>query len=233
MNSTEENNGFSVLYEDNHLIAVNKAGGVLVQGDETGDKPLSERVKDYLKEKYAKPGNVFTGVIHRIDRPVSGLVLLAKTSKALQRMNEQFREKSIKKTYFAVVNRLPSPSEATLVHWLTRNAQKNRTSAFFEKKPESQRAELSYSVRKQKENFYLLEIHPVTGRQHQIRVQLAAIGCPINGDLKYGSTVNPWNNSIALHAFSLRFSHPVKKEWMEIQAPFPDTILWSSLEGDL
>lgn len=176
---------FDVVYEDNHLIAVNKKSGVLVQGDTTGDTPLSEYVKIYLKEKYNKPGNVFTGVIHRLDRPVSGLTLLAKTSKALERMNEQFREKQTRKIYHALVKNSPPQTEGKLVHWLTKDSKKNVSKAHKTEVADSKKCELTYKLIRTLDNYFLLEVQPISGRSHQIRCQLAAMGCPIKGDLKY------------------------------------------------
>jgi 23S rRNA pseudouridine1911/1915/1917 synthase len=218
---------FQVIYEDNHLIAVNKPGGMLVQGDETGDVPLSELVKDYLREKYNKPGNVFCGVIHRLDRPVSGLVLLAKTSKALERMNEKFREKDITKTYLAIVGRKPESHNGTLIQWLLKDGKRNITSASNSDKKGGQRAELSYSLVSAINDDYLLKVVPVTGRSHQIRVQLSAMGCPINGDLKYGSNRSAFEGTIALHSQMLEFIHPIKNEPITLKAGLPNNSLWS------
>jgi 23S rRNA pseudouridine1911/1915/1917 synthase len=217
---------FKIIYEDNHLIAVNKKGGVLVQGDKSGDEALCDMVRDYIRHKYDKQGNVFTGVIHRLDRPVSGLVILAKTSKALERMNELFREKTIKKTYLAVVNQKPDPFEDTLIHWLQKDTTKNITKVSIKEKKDSQLAELSYSLLSSINNEHLLEVNPVTGRPHQIRAQLAYVNCPIKGDLKYGSHQKAFENTIALHAYSLEFIHPIKKEPITIKTTLPDNQLW-------
>jgi 23S rRNA pseudouridine1911/1915/1917 synthase len=219
---------FDIVYEDNHLIIVNKKSGVLVQGDETGDTPLSEHVKAYLKEKYNKPGNVFAGVVHRLDRPVTGLVVLAKTSKALERMNKLFQEKDIQKIYWAIVKNKPKQEEATLVHWLIKNPQKNITTAYPKETKEGQKSELSYKLLAEKNGYYLLEVNPKTGRPHQIRTQLSYIGCPISGDLKYGDPEANPDKSINLHARKLEFIHPVKKEPLTVIAGLPENKLWSN-----
>ena len=221
----------SVLYEDNHLIAINKASGVLVQGDETGDVPLPELVKEYLREKYRKPGNIFAGVIHRLDRPVTGVVMLAKTSKALTRMNELFRSHDLTKIYWAIVTRRPPEDEMTLIHWLVKDKAKNITKAYENKKPDAQLAQLSFRLIGQTKGQYLLEVTPVTGRPHQIRSQLRAIGCPIVGDVKYGAPEPNADASICLHARSLTFVHPVQKEKITIAAPLPRTSRWREFEG--
>lgn len=223
---------FSVVYEDNHLLVVNKAAGLLVQGDETGDKPLVELGKDYIKQKYNKPGAVFLGVVHRLDRPVSGIVVLARTSKALERMNALFREKETKKTYYAVVKGTPPQPEATLVHWLLKDEKKNKTTAFNHEHPDASRSELSYRLLMQQQGHSLLEVNPITGRPHQIRVQLASMRCPIKGDLKYGYPDPNVDGSICLHARRLSFEHPVKKEKMTFEAPIPNTSDWSSFQFD-
>ncbi len=220
---------FTVLFEDNHLIAVNKKTGVLVQGDETGDKSLSELVKEYLKKKYNKPGNVFAGVIHRIDRPVSGLVLLAKTSKALERMNKQFADKIIQKTYLLISGSKPNPPAAKLVHWLTKDAKRNIAKAHKTEVKDSKFCELSYSLLSSSDRYFLIEVKPVTGRSHQIRCQMASIGCVIKGDLKYGAPRSNADGGICLHAYKLSFEHPVSNEKMIIKAPVPNDALWNAL----
>lgn len=216
----------NVLYEDNHLLIVNKPCGVLVQGDETGDKPLVEIGKDYIKEKYQKPGEVFLGVVHRLDRPVSGVVVFARTSKALERMNELFRNKETKKTYLAIVSSRPPKNEDTLIHWLEKDEKKNKTTAYIRESPKGQRSELSYKLVGQAAGKFLLQVNPITGRPHQIRVQLASIGCIILGDLKYGAAASLPDASIALHARQLEFVHPVKKERTQIVAEVPSTNHW-------
>jgi 23S rRNA pseudouridine1911/1915/1917 synthase len=218
-----------VLFEDNHLIAVNKKPSEIVQGDKTGDVPLSDMVRDYIRLKYNKPGDAFLGVIHRLDRPVSGVVLFAKTSKALSRMNEQFRTRDIQKTYWAVVANRPPADSGTLVHWLRKNEAANKSFAAEKEVPGSQRCELSYKLIASSDRYFLLEVLPVTGRHHQIRVQLAAMGCVIKGDLKYGAKRSNPDASIHLHARKLEFEHPVKKEPVVITAPPPQENLWKAL----
>lgn len=215
-----------VIYEDNHLIAVNKNCHEIVQGDKTGDEPLSEALKLYLKEKYAKPGNVFVGVTHRLDRPVTGVVLFAKTSKALSRMNELFRDGKVQKTYWAIVKNRPPAPEGTLTHWLTRNEQQNKSYASDTEKPQAKKAILHYQLIAQSDNYYRLEIDLQTGRHHQIRCQLAQIGCPIKGDLKYGARRSNPDGGISLHAYRIAFVHPVSQKPIEIIAPPPDGPLW-------
>lgn len=217
-----------VIFEDNHLIAINKRAGVLVQGDVTGDIPLSELVKNYIKEKYSKPGAVFLGVVHRLDRPVSGAVVFARTSKSLERMNELFRNRETKKIYNAIVYGKPSKSSDTLVHWLVKDESKNKTTAYKKEHPEGLRSELSYEVISNYGGYSLLEVRPVTGRPHQIRVQLSSMGCPIVGDVKYGAESPNDDGSICLHASRLQFIHPVRKEEITITAPFPSNHLWDN-----
>ena len=217
---------FQVIYEDNHLLVVNKASGILVQGDITGDVPLVELCKSYIGKKYGKPGAVFLGVVHRIDRPVSGIVVLARTSKSLERMNALFRESKTKKTYWAITESRPAAESGILVHWLIKDEKKNRTTAFPRETPGTLRSELSYEVIGQRDNQWLLSVNPVTGRPHQIRVQLSSMGCPIKGDVKYGSPGALEDGSIALHAKKLQFVHPVKKELIVLEAPLPRTIGW-------
>jgi 23S rRNA pseudouridine1911/1915/1917 synthase len=221
-----------VLYEDNHLLVVNKPAGLLVQGDATGDLTLPDLAKEYLREKYNKPGNIFVGVVHRLDRPVSGVVVLAKTSKALARMNELFRSNKTIKTYLALSLRRPQQQEARLVHWLVKDSEKNITKAFTSEKPGSQRAELSYKLLAQRENLYLIQVSPVTGRPHQIRVQLASQNSPIVGDVKYGAPALLPDKRIALHAYQLEFEHPVQKTSIKIKAPLPNAVPWKTFRND-
>ena len=220
----------TVVYKDNHIIVVNKTASEIVQADKTGDTPLSETVKQYLKEKYQKPGNVFLGVTHRLDRPVSGLVIFAKTSKALTRLNEMFRAGEVKKTYWAVVKNAPKESEGELVHFLVRNEKQNKSYAYDKEVPNSKKAVLDYRLIGRSENYYLLEVDLKTGRHHQIRCQLAKMGCPIKGDLKYGSPRSNPDGSICLHARRVRFVHPVSKELIELKAPLPEGNLWKGFE---
>ena len=220
----------TVVYEDNHIIVVNKTASEIVQADKTGDTPLSETVKQYLKEKYQKPGNVFLGVTHRLDRPVSGLVIFAKTSKALTRLNEMFRAGEVKKTYWAVVKNAPKESEGELVHFLVRNEKQNKSYAYDKEVPNSKKEVLDYRLIGRSENYYLLEVDLKTGRHHQIRCQLAKMGCPIKGDLKYGSPRSNPDGSICLHARRVRFVHPVSKELIELKAPLPEGNLWKGFE---
>ena len=220
----------TVVYEDNHIIIVNKTASEIVQGDKTGDTPLSETVKQYLKEKYSKPGNVFIGVAHRLDRPVSGLVVFAKTSKALSRLNEMFKNSEVKKTYWAVVKNLPREEEGELVNYLVRNEKQNKSYAYDKEVPGSKKAILHYRLIGRSQNYYLLEIDLKTGRHHQIRCQLAKMGCPIKGDLKYGSPRSNPDGSICLRARYIRFVHPVSKEPIEVEAPVPPGNLWNGFE---
>ena len=215
-----------IIFEDNHLLVIYKDAGVLVQGDKTGDTPLSDLAKAYVKEKYQKPGDVFMGVIHRIDRPVSGLVLMARTSKALERMNEQFKNREIEKKYLAVVRNRPQANAGNLVHWLIKNPETNVTKAYEKEVPNSMRSELNYKLIGELDGFYLLEVNPITGRPHQIRVQLASMNCPIVGDNKYGYPRGNKDKSICLHAHSVKFMHPVKKEEMQLFAALPQDNFW-------
>ncbi|MBP8776733.1 MAG: RluA family pseudouridine synthase [Bacteroidaceae bacterium] len=219
-----------VIYEDNHLIAVSKTCHEIVQGDKTGDEPLSEQVKLYLKEKYGKPGNVFCGVTHRLDRPVSGLVLLAKTSKALSRMNEMFRTGEIHKVYWAIVKTRPPEEEGELIHYIARNERLNKSTAHDKEVPNSKKAILRYRIISHSDNYYLLEINLLTGRHHQIRCQLAKIGCPIKGDLKYGFPRSNPDGGISLHSRKASFIHPISKEEITITAPVPESNLWESFK---
>ena len=221
-----------ILFEDNHLLVVNKPAGMLVQGDATGDIPLIELAKLYIKSKYEKPGDVFLGLVHRIDRPVSGIVLLARTSKALERMTKAFRERKVEKIYWAIVKGVPHPLGDKLIHWLKKDQQKNITKAYLSEQDSSQYAELSYRVMRNFDKNSLLEVKPITGRPHQIRLQLSSIGCPIVGDLKYGFAAPNKDASICLHARKLSFEHPVKKESISIVAPLPDLETWRHLNLD-
>ena len=217
-----------VLYEDNHIIVVNKKAGDLVQGDKTGDKPLGEFVKSYLREKYNKPGNIFCGVIHRLDRPVSGAVIFAKTSKALTRMNKLFREKTIQKTYLAIVEKPPLKKEDRLEHYLIKNQQKNKSRAYSKPYEGALKSVLNYVVLKTLDRYTLLKVEPISGRHHQIRVQLSTIGCCIKGDLKYGAKRSNKDASISLHAREISFIHPVKNEAITVTAPTPKDALWNA-----
>ncbi len=218
-----------VVYEDNHIIIVNKRSGEIVQGDKTGDKPLAETVKDYIKVKYHKPGNVFLGVVHRLDRPVSGLVLFARTSKALTRLNDLFRTGDIHKTYWAIVKNTPTQPEGTLENWIVRNEKQNKSYAHDHEVPGAKRALLSYRIIGKTDRYTLLEIHLMTGRHHQIRCQLAHMGCPIRGDLKYGAPRSNPDGGISLMAKQIDFVHPVTKEQITIKAPTPSDALWQAL----
>ena len=223
-----------VLYEDNHIIAVNKTCNEIVQGDKTGDTPLSEIVKAYIKDKYDKPGEVFLGVTHRLDRPTSGVVLFARTSKALTRLNEMFKShEQIRKTYWAIVQGAPKQPEARLENWLTRNEQLNKSFIAKSGSKEAKQAILSYKTLVRGDNYSLLEINLETGRHHQIRCQLAAIGCPVKGDLKYGAKRSNPDGGICLHARKIEFIHPVKKEPICITAPVPDDSLWQQFSASV
>ena len=217
-----------VVYEDNHIIIVNKQSGEIVQGDKTGDRPLSDIVKDYIKEKYQKPGAVFLGVVHRLDRPVSGLVVFARTSKALTRLNKMFAEGEVHKTYWALVKNAPQKTEDTLTHWLVRNEKQNKSYAYATEKPNAKKAILKYRLIGKSDNYSLLEVQLMTGRHHQIRCQLAAMGCPIKGDLKYGAPRSNPDGSIALQSHRVEFIHPVSKERITVEAPLPDDPLWQA-----
>lgn len=226
MKIVSNKSNLQVLHEDNHLIVVNKRVGDIVQGDKTGDKPLSEVVKEYIKEKYNKPGEVFLGVVHRLDRPTTGIVAFARTSKALSRMNELFSNRETQKTYWAVVKNKPEKSKDKLVHYLKRNEKNNTSKAHLKEVPDSKLASLEYQIIKELNNYTALEIELHTGRHHQIRAQLAAIGSPIKGDLKYGFDRSNPNGGIHLHARKLVLTHPVTKDPLELIAPVPDDVLW-------
>ncbi|HEY2581896.1 MAG TPA: RluA family pseudouridine synthase [Mucilaginibacter sp.] len=220
-----------ILYEDNHLIAVNKRAGDIVQVDETGDESLEDKVKKYIANKYNKPNGAFLGVVHRLDRPVSGVILFAKTSKALERINALFKSRDMHKTYYAVVRNRPQPEEGNLVHWLVKNPQKNVTKAHDHEVPGSLRSELNYKLVGELNGYYLIEVDPITGRPHQIRVQLATLNSPIVGDNKYGYPRGSLRKSISLHARKLQFIHPIKKEPVLIVAPVPKDGFWEKFEG--
>jgi 23S rRNA pseudouridine1911/1915/1917 synthase len=224
--TTKDN--LQVIYEDNHIIVINKRAGDLVQGDKTGDTPLADIVKGYIKEKYQKPGNVYLGVVHRLDRPTTGIVLFAKTSKALPRLNKLFKEKEARKTYLAITKVKPPQEKGTLEHWMKRNPKQNKSYANSKEVPDSKKAILHYEVLKALNNYHLIEIDLETGRHHQIRSQLSVIGCPIKGDLKYGFDRSNKDGSIHLHAHTLSLMHPVKKEQLTFTAPLPDEPLWNA-----
>ena len=221
-----------VVYEDNHIIIVDKCSGEIVQGDKTGDKPLSDTVKEYIKQKYNKPGNVFLGVVHRLDRPVSGLVVFAKTSKALSRLNDMFRAGDVHKTYWAIVKRRDIATEGTLTDWLTRNERQNKSYAHEREVPGAKKAVLKYKVRAVADNYMLIEVTLLTGRHHQIRCQLSHMGCPIKGDLKYGAPRSNPDGSISLLSRRVEFVHPVSKENIVAYADVPDDRLWNDLSAN-
>jgi len=229
LKTTTNKDNLQVLYEDNHLIVVNKRAGDIVQGDKTGDTPLSEVIKEYIAEKYNKPGAVFLGVVHRLDRPTTGIVAFAKTSKALARLNKLFPDREAQKTYWAVVKNAPPKRRDVLTHFLKRNPKQNKSYAYEKEVADSKKAVLEYKVLKSSDTYYLLEIDLHTGRHHQIRSQLAAAGCPIKGDLKYGFDRSNPDGSIHLHARKLVFIHPVKKEEISLTAPVPSEKVWQLL----
>jgi len=226
MKIVSDSKNLQILHEDNHIIVVNKRVGDIVQGDKTGDEPLSDIVKSYLKVAYDKPGEVFLGVVHRLDRPTTGIVVFAKTSKALTRLNETFKNRETQKTYWAIVKNAPPKTEDTLVHFLRRNTKNNTSKAHLKEVPDAKEAKLSYKIIKKLDNYYALEIDLHTGRHHQIRAQLTAVGCPIKGDLKYGFDRSNPNGGIHLHARKLVLTHPVTKDLLEIIAPVPEDVLW-------
>ena len=228
MHSTKNN--LQILHEDNHIIIVNKRAGDITQGDKTGDTPLSEVVKEYIKEKYNKPNNVYLGVVHRLDRPTSGVIIFAKTSKALERLNKMLREKTINKTYWAIVKNKPQLEENTLTHYLKKNPKNNKSTAFKTETEGSKKAILHYKVIKELDSYYLLEIDLETGRHHQIRCQLSSIGSYIKGDLKYGAKRSNKDGSIHLHARKIEFTHPVSKENIVVIAPTPEDAIWKACE---
>ena len=218
-----------VLYEDNHIIIVYKEAGEIVQGDKSGDEPLSETVRRWIKEKYQKPGNVFLGIVHRLDRPVSGLVIFPKTSKALARLNNMFRNGEVHKTYWAIVTRPPFEPEATLTDWLVRNERQNKSYAYNHQVPTSKKSILHYKIINRSDRYTLLEINLMTGRHHQIRCQLSNMDCPIKGDLKYGAPRSNPDGSISLLSHRVEFVHPVSKENICIESPLPDDTLWHAI----
>lgn len=220
-----------VIYEDNHIIIVNKRAGDIVQGDKTGDKPLSDVVKEYIKDKYNKPGNVYLGVVHRLDRPTTGIVMFAKTSKALPRLNKLFADKKANKTYWAIVKNAPDKPNDTLINWLKKNPKNNKSTAYPKEITESKKAILHYKTLKALDNYFLLEIELETGRHHQIRVQLSNIGSPIKGDLKYGFDRSNKDASISLHARRLQFTHPVSKDVIDVLADLPNDPIWKACEA--
>ena len=222
-----------VVYEDNHVIIVHKESGEIVQGDKTGDKPLSETVKDYIRDKYHKPGNVFLGVVHRLDRPVAGLVVFARTSKALSRLNDMFRNGEVHKTYWAITKNKPAEDEGTLVNWIVRNEKQNKSYVYDKEVPGAKRAELKYRVIAHTENYHLLEVHLLTGRHHQIRCQLAHMGCAIKGDLKYGAPRNNPDGSISLLSREVAFIHPVSKKEIKAESLIPDDRLWRDITEEV
>ena len=229
MKEISNKSNLQVLHEDNHLIIVNKRVGDIVQGDKTGDKPLSEVVKEYIKDKYNKPGEVFLGVVHRLDRPTTGIVVFAKTSKALSRLNELFKNRETQKTYWAIVKKKPELAQATLTHYIKRNEKNNTSKAHTKEVPDSKLASLDYTIFKELTNYFALEINLHTGRHHQIRAQLSAIHCPIKGDLKYGFDRSNPDGGIHLHARKLVFVHPVTKDLLKVTAPVPDEVVWRAL----
>jgi 23S rRNA pseudouridine1911/1915/1917 synthase len=229
MKTVSNKSNLQILHEDNHIIVINKRVGDIVQGDKTGDKPLSEVVKEYIKNKYNKPGEVFLGVVHRLDRPTTGIVVFAKTSKALERLNKMFSERETQKTYWAVVKNKPPKNEDNLIHFLKRNEKNNTSKAHLKEVPESKKASLDYKIIKELNNYFALEINLHTGRHHQIRAQLQAIGCPIKGDLKYGFDRSNPDGGIHLHARKLHFIHPVSKEEITVIAPTPKEVIWNAI----
>jgi len=231
MSKLSNKNNLQVLYEDNHIIIINKRAGDIVQGDKTGDKPLSDIVKAYIKDKYNKPGEVYLGVVHRLDRPTTGLVIFAKTSKVLPRLNALFVSKDIDKTYWAIVKNEPPKAKDTLVNWLKKNPKNNKSSAYPKEVKDSKKAILHYKILKKLDHYFLLEINLETGRHHQIRSQLSTIGCPIKGDLKYGFDRSNKDASIHLHARHITFIHPVKLIPINITAPLPNDPIWDACNG--
>ena len=233
MTDTSKKKAIDVIYEDNHIIVVNKTASDIVQGDKTGDETMPDKIKEFLKEKYDKPGNVFCGVVHRLDRPTSGAVVFAKTSKALSRLNEQFKDRATKKTYWAVVEKEPQEKTGILVHYLKKNEKQNKSYPSLTETPGSKKASLEYRLIAKSDKYFLLEIELHTGRHHQIRVQLSTIGCIIKGDVKYGARRSNTDGSIHLHARYLELYHPTTKELIKITAPVPDEPLWQWFEKQM
>lgn len=233
MTDTAKKKAIDVIYEDNHIIVVNKTSSDIVQGDKTGDQTMPDKIKEFLKEKYDKPGNVFCGVVHRLDRPTSGAVVFAKTSKALSRLNEQFKDRATKKTYWAVVEQEPKEKAGVLVHYLKKNEKQNKSYPSITETPGSKKASLEYKLIAKSDKYFLLEIELHTGRHHQIRVQLSTIGCIIKGDVKYGARRSNTDGSIHLHARYLELFHPTTKELIKITAPVPDEPLWQWFEKQM
>ena len=229
-NIISNKNNLQVLFEDNHIIAINKRCGDIVQGDKTGDKPLSEIVKSFLKTKYSKPGNVYLGIPHRLDRPTSGVVMFAKTSKSLSRLNKIFKDGKVQKYYWAVTKNNPEKQEDTLIHWLRKNEKTNKSTYFKKETVKAKKAVLHYRVLKKLERYFIIEIKLVTGRHHQIRCQLSAIGCPVRGDLKYGYDRSNNDGGIDLHAKKIIFEHPVNGKKIIIDAPVRDTKIWNAIK---
>lgn len=227
------NHELQILYEDNHVIVINKRASDIVQGDKTGDETMPDKIKAYLKEKYQKPGNVFCGVVHRLDRPTSGAVVFARTSKGLERLNAQFRDKETNKVYWAIVETKPAKTEGTLVHFLKKNEKQNKSYASIKETSDSKKAILHYKLIASSDKYHLLEVHLETGRHHQIRVQLSTIGCLIKGDVKYGARRSNTDGSICLHARYLEFSHPTTKELIKITAPVPNDPLWKFFDTQI
>ena len=227
-NIISNKNNLQILFEDNHIIAINKRCGDIVQGDKTGDKPLSEIVKSFLKTKYSKPGNVYLGIPHRLDRPTSGVLMFAKTSKSLSRLNQIFKDGKVQKYYWAVTKNNPEKQEDTLTHWLRKNEKTNKSTYFKKETVKAKKAVLHYRVLKKLERYFIIEIELVTGRHHQIRCQLSAIGCPVRGDLKYGYDRSNNDGGIDLHAKKIIFEHPINGKKIIIDAPVRDTKIWNA-----
>ena len=225
-------NSIEILYEDNHLLVINKPSGILSQGDQTGDKPLIEYCKDYIKKKYKKPGAVFLGLVHRLDRPTSGVIVFARTSKALIRLNEQFRVRKVSKVYWVLIKKDFDPPSNTLIHWMVRNPEKNKSKAYPKKVPSSKKAILHFTVKQKLKHYVLLEVRLETGRHHQIRAQMSAIGAPLLGDVKYGAKRSTQEGEFGLHARSLELNHPITKEKILFKANPPTQGIWKAVLFD-